>query len=266
MTRPDEHKVSDYMTAMRQAWPMARIRRILLFIVIAVTLAIGTPLLTCWAIVSYSAAPFICKSPADVGDRHVAVLLCTKPRLDRYSYTKLIWGRHSQISLPGGWIFYYYERANVAGNLYANGCITHILISGQPDDIASVRAVLLERGIPGDHITCDSGSINILSAVVRARDIYGLHSCTFIAQRTDAARAVYLARAYGMDAVAWSAPNPSIAVVSWKVRQQMMRRCLLGSVATVLDKYITNRHPHADGEMIFIPGLSDANATTQARP
>ena len=60
--------------------------------------------------------------------------------------------------------------------------------------------------MPADRIILDFAGFRTLDSVVRAKEVFGCDSLTIISQDDHSARALYLAEANGIQAVAISAP------------------------------------------------------------
>ena len=69
-----------------------------------------------------------------------------------------------------------------------------------------MRDSLMAHGVPADRIICDFAGFRTLDSVVRAKEVFGCHSLTIISQEDHNARALYLAQANKIEAVAISAP------------------------------------------------------------
>lgn len=90
-------------------------------------------------------------------------------------------------------------RLDAAKELYDAGKIEYILVSGdnstqQYNETDTMKADLVEMGIPEEKIYGDYAGFRTLDSVVRARDIFGQESYIIITQRFHLERALYLAR------------------------------------------------------------------------
>lgn len=168
----------------------------------------------------------------------VALLLGTNP-LNR-------WGRPNS---------YFTNRIETAAKLYHAGKVDFILASGdnhtrQYDEPTAMRDSLMAHGVPGDRIVLDFAGFRTLDSVVRAKEVFGCDSLTIISQADHNARALYLAEANGMDAVAVSAP---LRAGRW-VRSRLALREWLARDKMILDIWF-GKQPHFLGEKISIPNL-----------
>ena len=102
-------------------------------------------------------------------------------------------------------------------------------------------------GVPQNRIVLDFAGFRTLDSVVRAKEVFGCDSLTIISQADHNARALYIARSNGIEAVAVSAPIRSgravrirLTLREWLARDKMM-----------LDLWFGKR-PHFLGEKIEI--------------
>lgn len=153
----------------------------------------------------------------------------------------------------GGPNSYFTTRINTAAELYHAGKVDFIIASGdnhtrQYDETTAMRDSLIAHGVPEDRIIPDYAGFRTLDSVVRAREVFGCDSLTIISQADHNARALYLAEANGIKAVAVNAPTRAgkwvrlrLAVREWLARDKMMLDIWFG------------KQPHFLGEKIKIP-------------
>lgn len=168
----------------------------------------------------------------------VALLLGTNP-LNR-------WGRPNS---------YFINRINTAAELYHAGKVDFIIASGdnhtkEYDESTAMRDSLMAHGVPEDRIILDFAGFRTLDSVVRAKEVFGCDSLTIISQEDHNARALYLAEANGINAVAISAP---LRAGRW-VRTRLALREWLARDKMLLDIWFGKR-PHFLGEKIEIPEI-----------
>ena len=96
-------------------------------------------------------------------------------------------------------------RIDAAEQLYKAGKVQRILISGDADSLDGVNEVecmrdsLVARGVPMDVIMLDGSGFRTMDSVVRAVEVFGVHSFVVISQRFHNERALYLADHLGLD-------------------------------------------------------------------
>ncbi|MFT6744464.1 MAG: SanA protein [Bacteroidia bacterium] len=115
--------------------------------------------------------------------------------------------------VKGGWInLYYTHRITAAVKLYKAGKIKYILISGDNgresyDEPTLMREDLMAAGIPESAIYLDYAGFRTLDSVVRCKRIFGELDILVISQQFHNERAVYIARAKGMQAIGYNAQD-----------------------------------------------------------
>ena len=186
--------------------------------------------------VEKAVASSIYTSVDSVPHNKVALLLGTNP-LNK-------WGRPNS---------YFTNRIKTASELYHAGKVGYIIASGdnhikEYDEPTAMRDSLIAHGVPEDRIILDYAGFRTLDSVVRAKEVFGCDSLTIISQADHNARALYLAEANGIEAVAVSAPLRAgrlvrirLALREWLARDKMMLDIWFG------------KQPHFLGEKIFIP-------------
>ena len=168
-------------------------------------------------------------------------------------------------------------RTQAAAYLYRIGKVKHLLLSGdnsrpgysEPSDM---KAALLKLGVPETALTLDYAGFRTLDSVARAREVFGLSNLTIITDDFHAGRAVFLARHFGVDAVAYS-PEP----VPLKWSAQVRMREVAARVRAVADVSVLNKQPRYLGPAVRIdrpenhlgedkPESLPASRATGARP
>jgi len=172
---------------------------------------------------------------ASVPRNRVALLLGTNPRNRR-----------------GGLNSYFTNRIKTAAELYHSGKVEYIIASGDNhtrlyDEPTAMRDSLVGRGVPADKIILDYAGFRTFDSVVRAKEVFGCDSLTIISQSDHNARALYIARNKGIEAVAVAAPlragrfvRTRLTLREWLARDKMMLDLWFG------------REPHFLGEKIEI--------------
>ncbi|MFC0605994.1 SanA/YdcF family protein [Winogradskyella pulchriflava] len=106
-------------------------------------------------------------------------------------------------------LFYKY-RIDATIKLYKAGKIEYILVSGDNsrkdyDEPSDFKNDLIAKGIPEEKIFLDYAGFRTLDSVVRAKEIFGQTSLTFISQKFHNQRAIYIANHFGIEAVGFNA-------------------------------------------------------------
>lgn len=105
---------------------------------------------------------------------------------------------------------YFRYRIDAAAELWKAGKLSCVIVSGDNrtkhyNEPIQMMNALIEAGVPGEMIVCDYAGLRTLDSVVRAKEVFGVESITFISQRFQNERAIYLGRANGMDCVGYNA-------------------------------------------------------------
>ncbi len=142
---------------------------------------------------------------------------------------------------------FYQARIEAAAALYHAGRVRGILVSGDNatryyNEPISMQKDLVALDIPADHITLDYAGFRTLDSMVRAKEVFGLDQLLVVSQRFHVARAIFLARQFGIDARGFAAADPPHTGYL-KVRA----RDILARAAAVLD-IITGQGPRFLGE------------------
>lgn len=185
--------------------------------------------------VENAAKGFVFDNVASVPRNRVALLLGTNPRNRR-----------------GGLNSYFTNRIKTAAELYHSRKVEYIIASGDNhtrlyDEPTAMRDSLVGRGVPADKIILDYAGFRTFDSVVRAKEVFGCDSLTIISQSDHDARALYIARNKGIEAVAVAAPlragrfvRTRLTLREWLARDKMMLDVWFG------------REPHFLGEKIEI--------------
>lgn len=108
-------------------------------------------------------------------------------------------------------LFYKY-RIDTAVKLYKAGKIEYILVSGDNstkdyDEPSDFKNDLIAKGIPEENIFLDYAGFRTLDSVVRAKEIFGQTSITFISQKFHNQRAIYIAKHHNINAIGFNAKD-----------------------------------------------------------
>jgi len=155
------------------------------------------------------------------------------------------------------------HRLAAAAELYREGKVRHLLVSGDRDsryynEPRDMTAKLLSLEVPKEAITPDNSGYRTLDSIVRAKKIYGLDRVTIISDGFHVNRALFVAQREGLDAVAF-ASQPVRLKSSLKARL----REYLARVLVVLDLYLFDTQPNEMGDPVSI---AVSNVAKQAAP
>jgi SanA protein len=104
------------------------------------------------------------------------------------------------------------ERANAAIKLYEDGKVSKILVTGDNattdyNEVNPVQHYLLAAGIPPQDIFLDHAGFDTYSSMYRAKTVFDATSAIIVTQDFHLPRAVFTARALGMQAYGYDAPG-----------------------------------------------------------
>ncbi|TQM80743.1 vancomycin permeability regulator SanA [Saccharothrix saharensis] len=96
-------------------------------------------------------------------------------------------------------------RLDVAADLYRRGKVEVLLVSGDNsttdyDEPTAMRAYLIDRGVPADHVVADYAGLDTWDSCTRAKRIFGVERATVVTQEFHLPRAVALCRSAGIEA------------------------------------------------------------------
>jgi len=125
---------------------------------------------------------------------------------------------------------YFADRLDAAVALYRAGKVKHFLVSGdgvaedpQGSETALMRQGLINRGIPAAAITRDDAGLRTLDSMARAKNVFGLTTVVIVTQEFHLARALYLARAWGLHAVGFAAADSGGGFYDSHLREWLAR-------------------------------------------
>jgi SanA protein len=148
------------------------------------------------------------------------------------------------------------DRVLTGLKLYQKGNAKKLLLSGDHgqvnyDEVNSMRQYLLKKGVPPQDLFMDHAGFRTYDSMYRARDIFQVHDAIIVTQKFHLARAVYTARALGIDAVGINADRRWYPLSS---RVKLHLREVLARVKAFLDLHVWKAKPKFLGDIIPITG------------
>jgi SanA protein len=148
--------------------------------------------------------------------------------------------------------WFFNNRMDAAAELFQSGKVEYLLVSGDNrhrtyDEPTEMKQALIARGVPAAKIVCDYAGLTTLDSVIRAKAVFGQESVTIISQRFHNERAIYLARAFGVDAVGYNAPDVPLAAAPRTYLREILSR-----QRAWLDVHILRRKPRHLGPHVAI--------------
>ncbi len=134
---------------------------------------------------------------------------------------------------------YFRFRVRAAADLFHAGKVRFLLVSGDNhrhgyDEPSDMRAALVALGVPEDRIVSDYAGFRTLDSVVRAKKVFQLDEAVVVSQDWHCARAIYLARAHGLDLVGYAAKEVR-GRAGWRtrLREQVARAKAVADIAVL---------------------------------
>ena len=152
----------------------------------------------------------------------------------------------------GGKNDFFYFRIQAAVELYKQGKIKYLLVSGDNstkgyNEPLDMKEELIKSGVPDSVIFLDYAGFRTFDSVIRARDIFGQTEYIVISQQFHNERAVYLARRNNILAFGYNAAE----VQAYKGFKTKMREYLARD--KVFIDLLFGVEPKFSGEPVAIP-------------
>jgi SanA protein len=147
---------------------------------------------------------------------------------------------------------FFQNRIDAAARLFEAGKIDYLLVSGDNhrqgyDEASDMKQALVERGVPPEKIVCDYAGFSTLDSIVRSKEVFGQQAITVISQRFHNERAIYIAKACGVEAAGYNAKDVKL---KWAAKTYL--REIASRVKAVWDVRIVRRQPRFLGNPIVI--------------
>ncbi len=148
---------------------------------------------------------------------------------------------------------YFTYRMDAAAELWKAGKLHCLIVSGDNrnrnyNEPQKMKKALMGRGVPSEKIICDYAGLRTLDSVIRAHTIFGAKECLMISQLFQNERAIYIARAHGIDAMAFNARDvygPGGRKTKW--------REIAARIMMWLDVHVLHTQPKHGGPRVFLP-------------
>jgi len=214
---------------------MKKLRRLLMLSGLGIIVATGALVLSL-NIIERSSAALVSDDTESVPHKRVALILGCAPSRNN-----------------GAPNLYFRNRIAAAVELFNAGKVDYLLASGDNrtigyDEPTAMKDALVAAGVPESRIVLDYAGFRTLDSVVRAKKVFGLSDMCIITQRDHAMRALYIAKANGIEAVGFAAADVRTmrGGLRTKVRESFAR------VVMLLDVHVLGRKPRFLGPEIAI--------------
>jgi len=218
---------------------LSNILKITVYVIVGLILLLLLFSHFCNAYIGRFSRDFIHSSIEDIPQKRVALLLGTSKYL------------RGGASNP-----YFAYRMSAAVRLFKEGKVEFLLASGDNskrsyNEPIIMKEDLVDAGIPAEAVYLDYAGFRTLDSIIRAQRVFGQHEFIIITQQFHNQRAVFIARALGMDAYGYNAKDVTgRRGIKTRVREYFAR------VKAFIDIYIFNTQPKFLGEKIDISGKS----------
>ena len=111
---------------------------------------------------------------------------------------------------------YFTYRINAAANLYLNGKVKKILVSGD-NGTASYNEpfemfdALVDKGVNPNDIVLDYAGFRTFDSMVRANKVFGLNNFIVVSQDWHCERAIYIGQSQNISMIGFAAKDPNIS-------------------------------------------------------
>ena len=148
---------------------------------------------------------------------------------------------------------FFTTRIQAAAALFHAGKVQTLIVSGDNgtqnyDEPTEMKRALIQLGVPEARIVCDYAGFRTLDSVVRAKEVFGQSRVIFVSQHFHNARAIYLAQAFGIDALGFDAAD---VAMSYSVKTFFREK--LACVKAALDVNLLGTEPKFLGERVPVP-------------
>lgn len=135
-------------------------------------------------------------------------------------------------------------RMQAASRLFLDGRVTHLLLSGDNstryyNEPVTMWRDLRGRRVPDAAMTLDYAGFSTFDTLSRARDVFAVDRALLVTQSWHLPRALFIARALGLEARGCAAPERASEGTLWLRAREWVAR-----VATLGDLYLWGRRPH----------------------
>ncbi len=183
--------------------------------------------------------------------RNTRAHIVTDPQRLPIHDVALVLGTSSRLR-TGGPNPFFEGRMTTAAELYLQGKVRHLLVSGDNgrksyDEPTAMRESLVARGVPTESITLDYAGFRTLDSMARANAVFGLERFVIITDDFHQPRAVFLARSVGLEVVGFPSRH-----VPFQWSKKTRSREVASRFKACLDVYLLHTKPKFYGPPVVI--------------
>lgn len=149
-----------------------------------------------------------------------------------------------------------YDRVATAVALYQSGACDTLLMSGDHasegyDEVNTMKALAIEFGVPSEDIFMDHAGLSTYETMARADAVFGVERAIVVTQGYHLTRALYLAEAFGIEAVGVAADPRTYSGQEYRDVREAAARCK-DVFSALLKPAFVHGEPidiHADGNI-----------------
>jgi SanA protein len=121
------------------------------------------------------------------------------------------------------------DRLDTAIDLYQSNKVDGLLLSGdhgapEYDEVDAMRVYVERKGVPASAITLDHAGFDTYSSVARAARVFGVKKAIFVSQGYHLPRALFVARAEGIEAQGVAADRRAYRGMIWFELREIFSR------------------------------------------
>lgn len=159
----------------------------------------------------------------------------------------------SPYSSNGNKNLYFQYRVEAAAELFHQGKIQYILASGDNhqknyNEPLKIKQALVKLGVPKEAIYLDYAGFSTYESIVRCKKVFLEDDITIISQEFHNERAIYIAKAMNMKAIAFNAKDPSLSNFI-KIREFFAR------AKAIIEVHMLKKQPKFLGQPVLIGGI-----------
>lgn len=149
------------------------------------------------------------------------------------------------------------DRLETGIGLYEAGAAPKLLMSGdhgrvQYNEVAVMKRYAMDAAVPSEDVFMDHAGFSTYETMYRARDVFGARRVFVVTQEYHLYRAVYIARALGLEAYGVCADRQTYRGQTMRELREVLARCKDATTSLVKPE------PTFLGECIPISGSGDA--------
>lgn len=159
----------------------------------------------------------------------------------------------SPYSSNGNKNLYFQYRVEAAAQLFHQGKVQYILASGDNhqrnyNEPLKIKQALIQLGVPKEAIYLDYAGFSTYESIVRCKKVFLEDDITIISQEFHNERAIYIAKAMNMKAIAFNAKDPSLSNFI-KFREFFAR------AKAIVEVHMLKKQPKFLGQPVLIGGI-----------